>query len=62
MKSFLSKIKLPYSAYLCGNVQGHLQLQSSVHLFDIASAIENSSFCGTFFKRILAWKRDISKR
>ena len=47
---------------LCGNVQGHLQLQSSVQLFDIAFVIKKFSFCGALFKRILAWKRDISKR
>ena len=40
---------------------GHLQLESSVQLFDIAFAIKRFSFCGTRFKRILAWKRDISK-
>ena len=48
----------------CGNVQGHvqrmrkvqghLQLQSSVHLFDIAFSIKKFSFCGALFKRILA--------
>ena len=47
---------------LCGNVQGHLQLQSSVQRFDIAFAIKKFSFCGALFKRILAWKQDISKR
>ena len=40
---------------------GYLQLQSSVHLFDIAFAIKKFSFCGALFKHILAWKRDISK-
>ena len=39
-----------------------LQLQSSVQRFDIAFAIEKFSFCGALFKRILAWKRIISKR
>ena len=48
-------------AHLCGNVQGHLQL-FSVKVFDIASAIKNFSFCGALLKRILAWKRGISKR
>ena len=47
---------------LCGNVQGYLQLQSSVQLFDIAFAIKKFSFSGAPFKRILAWKQDISKR
>ena len=42
-------------------LQEHLQLQSSVQLFDIAFAIKKFSFCGALFKRILAWKRDISK-
>ena len=54
-------MKLPYCASLCGNVQGHLQLQSSVQLFDIAFAIKIFSFCGALFKRIFAWKQDISK-
>ena len=53
---------LPYCAYLCGNVQGYLQLQSSVQRFDIAFAIKKFSFSGAPFKRILAWKQDISKR
>ena len=35
---------------------------SSVQLFDIAFAIKKFSFCGALFKRILAWKRDISKK
>ena len=47
---------------LCGNVQGHLQLQSSVQRFHITFAIKKFSFCGALFKRILAWKQDISKR
>ena len=55
-------MRLPYCAELCRNVQGHLQLQSSAQLFDIAFAIKKFSFCGALFKRILAWKRDISKR
>ena len=54
-------MKLPYCAQLCGNMQEHLQLQSSVQRFDIAFAIKKFSFCGALFKRILAWKRDISK-
>ena len=37
-------MRLPYSAQLCGNVQGHLQLQSSVQLFDIAFAIKSLAF------------------
>ena len=32
---------------------GYLQLQSSVHLFDIAFAIKKFSFCGALFKCIL---------
>ena len=55
-------MRLPYCVQLCGNVQGHLQLQSIVKLFDIAFAIKKFSFCGALFKRILAWKRDISKK
>ena len=43
-------------------LQEHLQLQSSVQLFDIAFAIKKFSFCGALFKRILAWERGISKR
>ena len=39
-----------------------MQLQSSEQLFDIAFAIKKFSFCGALFKRILAWKRDISKK
>ena len=50
------------TALLCENVQGHLQLQSSVQLFDIAFVIKKSTFCGSLFKRILAWKQDISER
>ena len=42
-------------------MEGHLQLQSSVQLFDVAFSIKKFSFCGALFKRILAWKRDISK-
>ena len=42
------------AALLCENVQGYLQLQSSVQLFDIAFAIKKFSFCGALFKRILA--------
>ena len=41
-------------------LQEHLQLQSSVQLFDIAFAIKKFSFCGALFKCILAWKRGIS--
>ena len=54
-------MRLPYCAKLCENVQGHLQLQSSVQLFDIAFAIKKFSFCRALFKRILAQKQDISK-
>ena len=53
------------AAVLCVTMrerQGHLQLQSSVQLFDIAFAIKKFSFCGALFTRILAWKQDISKR
>ena len=39
-----------------------MQLQSSEQLFDIAFAIKKFSFCGALFKRILAWKRDISEK
>ena len=45
-----------------GRCKGILQLQSRVQLFDIAFAIKKFSFCGALFRRILAWKRDISKR
>ena len=31
------------------NVQGYLQLQSSVQLCDIAFVIKKSSFCGALF-------------
>ena len=34
-------------------MQGHLQLQSSVQLFDIAFAIKKFTVCGALFKRIL---------
>ena len=50
------------AALLCGNVQWHLQLQSSGQLSDIAFVIKKSSFCGALFKRILAWKQGISKK
>ena len=43
-------------------LQEHLQLRSSVQLFDIAFAITKFSFCGALFKLILSWKRDLSKR
>ena len=55
-------MRLPYCAKLCENVQGHLQLQSSVQVFDTAFAIKKFSFCRALFKRILAWKRGIPKR
>ena len=38
-----------------------IELQSSVQRFDIAFAIKKFNFCGALFKRILAWKRGISK-
>ena len=41
-------------AQLCGNVQGHLQLRSSVQLFDIVFVVTKFSFYGAVFKRILA--------
>ena len=53
------------AAVLCVTMrerQGHLQLQSSVQLFDIAFAIKKFSFCGSHFEGILSWKRDISER
>ena len=50
------------AALLCVTMQEHLQLQSSVQLFDIAFTIKKFSFCGALFKHILAWKRGISKR
>ena len=52
------------AALLCVTMheQGHLQLQSSAQLFDIAFAIKKFSFCDALFKRILAWKRDTFKR
>ena len=40
------------TALLCvtmRNVQGYLQLQSSVQLCDIAFVIKKSSFCGALF-------------
>ena len=43
-------------------MQGDLQLQSRVQLFDIAFVIKKFSFCGALFKRILAWKKGISKK
>ena len=55
-------MRLCYCAQICGNVQWHLQLQFSVQLFDVAFSIKKFSFCGAFFKHILAWKRDISKK
>ena len=42
--------------------EGHLQPQPSVERFDIGFAIKKFSFCGALFKRILLWKRAISKR
>ena len=49
------------AVFLGQNVQGHLQLQSSVQLFDIAFAITKFSFCGALFKCILAWERSNQK-
>ena len=37
-------MRLRYCAQLCGNVQGYLQLQSSVQHFDIAFAIKKFFF------------------
>ena len=45
-------MRLPYCAQLCGNVGGHLQLQSSLQLFDIAFSIKKFSFCGALFIRM----------
>ena len=42
--------------YLCGNVQGHWQLQSSFQLFHIAFTITRFSFYGALFKCILPWE------
>ena len=39
-----------------------LQLQSNVQCFDIPFTIKKFSFRGALFKRILAWKKGISKR
>ena len=50
------------AALLSVTMQEHLQLQSSVQLFDIAFTIKKFSFFGALFKLILAWKRGISKR
>ena len=44
IKWFLSKMRLPYCAYLCRNAQGHMQIQSSVQLFDMAFAIKSLVF------------------
>ena len=54
-------MRLRYCTLLCEKVQGHLQLQSSVQLFDITFAIKKFSFCSALFKGILGWKRGISK-
>ena len=54
-------MRLRYCPYLRGNMRGHLQLPSSVQLFDIAFVIKKFSFCGALFKRILVWKQGISK-
>ena len=37
-------------------MQGHLRLQSSMQLFDIAFAIQKFNFCDVSFKRNLSWK------
>ena len=42
-------------------MQGHLRLQSSVQLW-CSFYHQKFSFCGALFKRILAWKWDISKK
>ena len=43
-------------------MQGHLQRQSSVILFDTAFAIKKFNFCGELFKLIWAWEWGISKK
>ena len=53
------------AALLCATMRERaraLWLQSSVQVFDVAFSIKNFSFCGAFLKRILAWKRSISKK
>ena len=42
-------------------MQGYLQLESSVKLFDVAFAITKSSFCGALLKRILTCERAFPK-
>ena len=61
-KMFFIKNEAALLCVISGTVQGHLQLQSSVQLFDVAFSIKKFSFCDALFKRILAWKRDISKK
>ena len=51
-------MRLRYCVQLFRNVQGHLQLQSSVQLFDIAFRTKKSTFCGVYFKCISTWKQD----
>ena len=43
-------MRLRYCTLLCEKVQGHLQLQSSVQLFDITFAIKKFSFVVHFLK------------
>ena len=53
------------AALLCVTMQERgwaFVLRSSLQLFDVAFSIKKFSFCGALFKRILAWKRDISKK
>ena len=44
-------MRLRYCVYLCRIEQGHLQLQSSIQLFDIAFVIKKSSFCGALLNK-----------
>ena len=51
---FLIEIEAALLCVTMRNVQGNLQLQSSVQRFDIAFAKKMFCFCGALFKRILA--------
>ena len=42
-------MRLRYYALLCGNVQGNLQLQSSIKPFDITSDITKFSLWGSAY-------------
>ena len=46
---------------LCGNVQGDLQVQSKLKVFDIAFAIKIFNFCDALSKCTLVWEQGISK-